>query len=102
MQARPRRLYVAIALGLVTSVLAYVVLRVGEALLFPEADPAIIIWSDRSRYGWRVLIAAYLGGAAVFVPYALVKVSLERLSLGLLRLVVVAAAALLVLGALVP
>jgi hypothetical protein len=93
---------VALAFGSVLAVLAYAALRVLEITLFPEPDPAIVIWSDRSRFVWRALIAAYLGGMGVFGGYALGGRS-ARAAASLLPTVVLGAAVLLALqGALWP
>lgn len=99
---RARRLFFALAFGLVVMVIAYVGLRLAEARFFPEADPAIIIWSERSRYGWRVLIAGYLGGAATFLGYALALRSALVASRALRSLVALSALLLFLQGALVP
>jgi len=97
-----RRPLLALAFGLSASVVAYVALRLVERALFPEPNPVIVIWSDRSRFGWRALIACYLGGAAIFGGYALASRSLEAASTWLFRLTVVAASLLAALGAVVP
>lgn len=78
MRPRGERALVAIAFGCVLAALAYAALRVAEAYRFPEADPAIVIWSDRSRFAWRALIAVYVGGMGAFGGYALVARSARR------------------------
>lgn len=102
MGMRPKRLFFALAFGFVATAFAYVVLRLAEAAFFPEADPAIIIWSERSRYGWRVLLASYLGGAAVFGGYALAGRAAHQASRVLFVLVALAALLLFLQGMLVP
>ncbi len=97
-----RRLLVALAFGFAGSAFAYVALRLVEAVWFPEADPAIVIWSDRSRFAWRALIAAYVGGAAVFGGHALASRSIEAAAVWLERASIAAALALALQGALVP
>jgi hypothetical protein len=56
------RLLVACAYACVTALLAYAVLRGVEHAFFPEPNPAMLLWSDRSRYAWRVAISLYAGG----------------------------------------
>jgi len=99
---RFRRALVALSFGFVSVVLAYVALRVAERAFFPEPDPAIVIWSERSRFGWRALLAIYLGGAAVFGGHALASRALDRAASWLFRLVILAAAALALQGTLLP
>ncbi|UQA61997.1 hypothetical protein [Polyangium aurulentum] len=102
MRPRGERALVAFAFGVVVAALAYAALRVLEAALFPEADPAIVIWSDRSRFVWRALIATYLGGMGAFGGYALGGRS-ARAAASLLPPVVLVGATLLALqGALWP
>jgi len=51
--------------------MAYAAVRLVDVFLFPEPNPAVVIWTDRSRFLWRALIATYLGGAAVFGGYGM-------------------------------
>jgi hypothetical protein len=93
---------VAIAFGCVLAALAYAALRVVEAYRFPQADPAIVIWSERSSFAWRALIAAYVGGMGVFGGWALAARS-ARAAASLLPTAVLVAAFLFALqGALWP
>jgi hypothetical protein len=69
---RAARLLVGVGCGAATAVIAYVIERVVERVFFPEPNPAMLIWSDRSPFVWRAAIALYLGGAAVFGGHALV------------------------------
>ncbi|MDI1431759.1 hypothetical protein [Polyangium sorediatum] len=102
MPAARRRLFVALAFGFAGAALAYVVLRLIESRWFPEPDPAIVVWSDRSRFVWRALLAAYAGGAAVFGGHALASRSIEAAAVWLGRITFAAAIALALQGALVP
>ncbi len=63
------RLQVAAVFGLAIAAIAYASVRVLDFVLFPEPNPVIVIWTDRSRFIWRVLIASYLGGAGAFGGY---------------------------------
>jgi hypothetical protein len=65
------RLLVSITFGLAISAIAYAAVRVLDVLLFPEPNPVVVIWTDRSRFIWRVIIATYLGGAGAFGGYSL-------------------------------
>lgn len=68
---RSHRFLLALSFGMTLAVISYVAVRMIDAALFPEPNPAIVIWSDRSRFIWRALIAAYLGGAGVFGGFGL-------------------------------
>jgi len=65
------KMTIALVIGLAVMVFAYSAIRVADVFLFPEPNPAVIVWTDRSRFVWRTLIAAYLGGASVFGGYSL-------------------------------
>ncbi len=69
--ARAARLLVGAGCGAAATVIAYALLRVVERAFFPEPNPAMLIWSDRSPFVWRAAIALYAGGAAVFGGHAL-------------------------------
>jgi hypothetical protein len=65
------RLLLAIAFGAAIAVIAYALVRGVERAFFPEPNPALLIWSDRSPLVWRVVSSLYLGGAGIFGGYAL-------------------------------
>jgi len=65
------RLLLAGASGLAAAVLAYAALRVVERAFFPEPNPALLIWSERSTFLWRAQESLYAGGLAAFGGYAL-------------------------------
>ena len=91
----PRPLF-ALAFGLAVSVIAYVSVRLLDLAISPEPNPAIVIWTDRSRFIWRVLIAGYLGGASVFGGFGLAARTPERCVVWLERTIIGASIALLV------
>lgn len=95
-------LLVGLAAGAAAAVLAYAALRGVERLLFPEPNPALLIWADRSPFVWRAAIALYLGGAAVFGGQALAARAPAAAARGLLVLIGAAVAAILVQGILLP
>jgi hypothetical protein len=68
---RGERLLIAIAFGAAITVIAYALVRGAERAFFPEPNPALLIWSERSPLVWRVVSALYVGGAGVFGGYAL-------------------------------
>lgn len=60
-----------VALGAAAAIIAYAAVRGVERAFFPEPNPALLIWSDRSPLLWRAAIALYLGGAGVFAGHGL-------------------------------
>jgi hypothetical protein len=102
MRRRVERALLAIAFGAALAALAYAALRLAEISLFPEPDPAIVIWSERSRFAWRSLIAAYVGGMGAFGGYALAARSPRAAASWLSPAVLLAAALLSLQGALFP
>jgi len=97
-----RRALYGLAFGLAAAALAYVLLRLVESVFFPEPNPVVVIWTDRSRFGWRAMLAGYLGGAAVFGGHALAGRDAEAASLWLFRLVILGAVSLFLQGVFVP
>jgi hypothetical protein len=67
----PRAVRIALAaIAACTSAVAfYAVIRVAQALLFSEPDPALVIWSPHAGFFWRAWTAAYGGGMVGFVAY---------------------------------
>jgi hypothetical protein len=88
--------------GAATAVIAYAAVRGVERVLFLEPNPAALIWSDRSPFLWRAVIALYVGGAASFGGFAAARRSSVRTARGLFALVVLAVAAVIAQGALLP
>ena len=89
------RLTSALGFGLAISVLAYAAVRMLDVVLFPEPNPIVVIWTDRSRFLWRALIATYLGGASVFGGYSLAVRNPDVVPLWLSRAILLAGACLL-------
>ncbi len=95
-------LLVGIAAGAALAVIAYAGVRVLERALFPEPNPAMLIWADRSPFVWRAAIALYLGGAGAFGGHALAARSPRLAARGLLAAIAAAVAAIGIQGALWP
>lgn len=93
---------VGIALGAATAVLAYAGVRALERALFPEPNPAMLIWADHSPFTWRAAMALYLGGAGAFGGYLLAARSPGSAARALLAATAAALAAIVVQGALLP
>jgi hypothetical protein len=100
--SRAERLLVALAAFCIAATLGYAAVRALELALFPEPNPAVIIWSERSGFLWRSAIALYIGGMGAFGGYALAARSPALAARWLARAVLLAAAAILAQGALLP
>ena len=96
------RLLVAAVFGLAIAAIAYAAVRILDVVLFPEPNPVVIIWTDRSRFIWRVLIASYLGGAGAFGGYSLALRTPETIFTYTERLVLLAGSCLLLQTVLAP
>lgn len=89
------RVLTAAVFGLAITAIAYAAVRLFDVVLFPEPNPAVVIWTDRSRFIWRVLIASYLGGAGVFAGYGLAARTPENIFVWMEKLILSAGACLL-------
>jgi hypothetical protein len=100
------RAAVRVALSLVaacsTAAALYAIMRVFQALVFPEPDPALIIWSEHAGFFWRSWTVVYVGGMAAFVTWLLSARHALRIAGVLAAAVPTSAALLAVQGILVP
>jgi hypothetical protein len=96
------RLLVAAASACAIAVLAYAAIRVVELVLFPGPDPATVIWSTRSAFVWRAIVAGYVGGMGGFAGFAVASRSPALAARWLARLVVIAASAIAFQGVVLP
>jgi hypothetical protein len=55
--------------GCVVAVGAYVVVRGIQFFVYPDPDPAMLVWSAHAGFFWRCWTCAYAGGIAAFVAY---------------------------------
>lgn len=65
------RALVALASGAALALLAYAAQRLVERAFFPEPNPAVLIWSERSAFSWRALFSLYFGGLGSFGAHLL-------------------------------
>ncbi|MBX3205798.1 MAG: hypothetical protein KF764_12065 [Labilithrix sp.] len=101
-EARSVRLALAIVAACASAAAIYAALRVAQAALRAEPDPALILWSEHAGYFWRAWTAAYAGGMVGFLAYAAAGRSAERTARVLAAAIVVATALLVAQGVLVP
>jgi hypothetical protein len=109
MPARPRlaivretrsvRLALAAIAACTTAAVVYAILRLGQALLFPAVDPALVIYSEHSGFFWRVWTALYAGG---MLGFGALFADPKRVASILRRAVVPAGVAIALQGVLVP
>ena len=63
------RLGLALVAACTTAATFYALLRVAQAMVFKEPDPALVIYSEHAGFVWRALTGGYLGGMAGFVVW---------------------------------
>lgn len=96
------RLGLALVAACTAAIFVYAALRVVQAVVLPEPDPALVLWSEHAGFFWRSWTAAYAGGTAGFVAWTLAGRDPARVTRVLARAVPTAAAALTAQGVLVP
>ena len=67
--SRTVRAALAVVAGCTTAIALYALLRIAQKLLFPEPDPALVLWSEHAGFFWRAWTAAYVGGTGGFVAW---------------------------------
>ncbi|HTB73852.1 MAG TPA: hypothetical protein VK762_11440 [Polyangiaceae bacterium] len=60
---------IAVAWGLVIAVGAYAVVRAIQRVVYPDPNPAALVWSAHAGFFWRAWTVSYLGGIAAFVAF---------------------------------
>jgi hypothetical protein len=60
---------VAIAWGMATAVGAYALVRTVQFFLYPDPNPATLVWSAHAGFFWRSWTCAYAGAIAAFIAY---------------------------------
>ncbi len=66
----PARALLGFIAACVSAVGLYAVLRVIQWRMFPDANPATVIWSAHAGYFWRCWTASYAGAMVGFLAYA--------------------------------
>jgi hypothetical protein len=100
--SRAARLAIAVAWGFVVAVALYGIVRVVQFFLFPEPNPATVVWSAHAGYFWRVCIVVYGGGIASFVVHLAGARDPGRVARALVPALGVAAALVTLQGLFVP
>jgi hypothetical protein len=101
-EASSVRIALAVVAACTTAGALYAALRIAQKLLFPEPDPALVLWSAHAGYFWRGWIAAYAGGMVGFVAYVTSGRNAARTARFLATFLVAAAILGMAQGILVP
>jgi hypothetical protein len=96
------RLALGFIAGCVVAVGLYGVLRVVQFRLFPDPNPAMVIWSAHAGYFWRAWTVAYAGGIAGLFAYSAAGRDPSRVARALLPALTVAAILIFGQGIFVP
>jgi hypothetical protein len=92
----------SLAWGLVGAVGAYAVVRSIQFAVYPDPNPAGVVWSAHAGYFWRAWTVGYAGGIAAFVVLPVAQRHVEGCARALGPAVGVAAALLALQAALFP
>lgn len=101
-EARSVRVALAIVAACSMAAAVYAGLRLVQKLLFPDPDPALVIWSEHAGYFWRAWTAVYVGGMLGFVAYVAARRDPVRTARVLATSVVLSAVLITAQGLLVP
>jgi hypothetical protein len=63
----------SVAWGLVVAVAAYAIVRAVQFFLYPDPNPATLVWSAHAGFFWRAWTVSFAGGLAAFVASLLVR-----------------------------
>ncbi len=96
------RLALGAMAGCVVAVALYAIVRGLQLVIFPEPNPATVIWSAHAGYFWRAWIVSYSGGMAALIAWKAAGSDPERVARVLAGGVVVAAALIFAQGVLLP
>ena len=96
------RLGLSVVAGCTAATALYAILRVGQALLFREPDPALVLWSEHAGFFWRVLTVAYVGGMVACLAWLASERHTSLMASFLVRALPAAAALLAAQAILVP
>lgn len=92
----------AVVAACTTAAGLYAIVRVAQSLIFPEPNPALVIWSEHAGFFWRALTVGYVGGMAAFLAWMASAHHAARVAALLARALPIAAALLTAQALLVP
>ncbi len=100
--SRVTTIAIAIAWGFVVAVLLYGAVRAIQYFVFPEPNPATVVWTAHSGYFWRIWIVAFAGGIAAFGAYLMAQRNAGRVARALVPGVAIATIVVTTQGVLLP
>jgi hypothetical protein len=92
----------ALAWGACVSVAAYGIVRGIQFFLYPDPNPATLVWSAHAGFFWRCWTCAYAGALAAFIALVGAQQSPARTARSLVGAVAVAGAILALQTAVFP
>jgi hypothetical protein len=92
----------ALAWGAVVAVAMYAIVRAIQFFVYPDPNPATVVWSAHAGYFWRAWTVAYAGGIGAFAVYVFARRTPERVARALVPALTVAAILLALQTALLP
>ena len=102
MTDRAVRLGLGFTAACTSAVLFYGVLRIIQWRLFPDPNPAHVIWSAHAGYFWRCWTVSYAGLLVGFLGYGASKERPAEVARALLTALTVATVVIVAQGLLVP
>ncbi len=97
-----RRVGLGFIAACLSATLFYGVLRLVQARLFPEPNPAAVLWSAHAGYFWRCWTVSYAGVMVGFLAYGAARERPAAVARALVHGVGVAVAVLVVQSVFVP
>jgi len=92
----------AVVGGCTAAIALYAIVRLAQALIFVEPDPALVIWSEHAGFFWRTWTVVYVGGMAALLTWMFAGRDAPRVAAVLARALPLAAGALAAQAILVP
>ena len=93
---------IAAAWGACVAVAAYGIVRGIQFFLYPDPNPATLVWSAHAGFFWRCWTCAYAGCLAAFIAFVGARRSPARAAQSLVGTVAVAGAILALQTAMFP
>jgi hypothetical protein len=93
---------IAVCWGCVVAVGCYAVVRSIQFFVYPDPNPATLVWSAHAGFFWRSWTCGYAGGISAFVAYLAARGDKVRVARGLGPAIVVASVLLALQVAFLP
>ncbi|MBS2016760.1 MAG: hypothetical protein JST00_28000 [Deltaproteobacteria bacterium] len=101
-EATRTRLGLSLVATCTTALALYGLVRIAQKIVFPEPDPALVIWSEHAGFFWRAWTVTYLGGMVGLATWMVSDRHPARVARALARALPLATALLALQGLLVP